>query len=99
MNEIELIEEFRNARGWSVNRLAEEAGIQQSTLQSILDRGKSLKVDTLKRICKGLDVTLSQFFMTDEQKETVSSQEKILLDEFRKLPMEKKKALIALLAD
>ena len=99
MNEIERIEELRNARGWSVNKLAYEAEIQQSTLQSILYRDKSLKVDTLKRICKGLDITPSQFFATEEQQETVSAQEKILLDEFRKLPIEKKKALIALLAD
>lgn len=99
MNVIERIEELRNARGWSVNRLAIESTIPQSTLSSILHRDDSLKIDTLQKICEGLQVTLSQFFMNGEQKEAVSAQEKILLDEFRKLPLEKKKALIALLAD
>lgn len=98
MNVIERIEELRNARGLSVNKLAEKAGISQSTLSSALNRN-SLTVETLERICEGLGITTSAFFMTDEQKETVSAQEKILLDEFRKLTIEKKKALIALLAD
>lgn len=98
MNVIERIEELRNARALSVNKLAEKAGISQSTLSSALNRS-SLTVDTLERICEGLGIPISSFFMTDEQKETVSAQEKILLDEFRKLSPEKKKALIALLAD
>lgn len=98
MNVIERIEELRNARGISVNKLAEIAGISQSTLSSALKRN-SLTVETLEKICKGLGISTSAFFLTDEQKETVSAQEKILLDAFRKLPIEKKKALIALLAD
>ena len=98
MNVIERIEELRNARGWSVNRLADKAGIPQSTLSSALSRD-SLTVETLERICEGLGISISAFFMTDEQKEAVSAQEKILLDEFRKLSPEKKKALIALLVN
>ena len=98
MNVIERIEELRNARGLSVNKLAEIAGIPQSTLSSALSR-TSLTVETLERICAGLGITTSAFFMIDEQKESVSAQEKILLDDFRKLSSEKKKALIALLAD
>lgn len=98
MNVIERIEELRNARGWSVNKLADKSGIPQSTLSSALNRS-SLTVETLERICEGLGITPSAFFMSDEQKEAVSAQEKILLDGFRKLSIEKKKALIALLAD
>lgn len=98
MNVIERIEELRNARGLSVNRLADKAGIPQSTLSSALGRD-SLTVETLERICDGLGISTSAFFMTDEQKEAVSAQEKILLDEFRKLSPEKKQALIALLAN
>ena len=101
MNVIERIEELKNARGWSDNKLAEKSGVSQSTLSSALKNPSrtSITVDTLEKICKGLGVTLSAFFMTDEQKVTVSTQEKILLDDFRKLPEDKKKALIALLAD
>lgn len=98
MNVIERIEELRNARGLSVNKLAEKAGIPQSTLSSALSRN-SLTVETLERVCEGLGITTSAFFMTDERKEAVSAQEKILLDEFRQLPTDKKKALIALLSD
>ena len=101
MNVIERIEELRNARGLSINKLAEKSGISQSTLASALGKQSrtSLTVDTLEKICVGLGITPSAFFMIDEQKETVTAREKLLLDDFRKLPEEKKKALIALLAD
>ncbi len=98
MNVIERIEELRNARGWSVNKLAEKSGMSQSTLSSALSRN-SLTVETLEKVCEGLGISPSAFFLTDEQKEAVSAQEKILLDGFRKLSPAKKKALIALLAD
>ena len=99
MNVIERIEELRNARGWSVNRLAMESGISQSTLCSVVERGASMKIDTLERICDGFGITLSQFFMDDERTEVVSAQEKIMLEFYRKLPDAKKKAAIVLLAD
>lgn len=98
MNVIDRIEEIRNARGLSVNKLAEKSGISQSTLSSALSRN-SLTIETLERICEGLGITMSAFFMIDEQNESVSPQEKILLDQFRKLTAEKKKALIALLVE
>lgn len=98
MNVIDRIDELRSARGWSVNRLANESGISQSTLSSALKRN-SLTIDTLERICEGLNISVPALYAIDGHKETVSAQEKILLDGFRKLPMEKRKALIALLAD
>jgi transcriptional regulator with XRE-family HTH domain len=99
MNPIERIEELRNQRGWSINKLAMEATLTPSTLSSILNRGKSLNIDTLLHICEGFGITTAQFFAEDEESEVVSPQEKLMLAQFRKLPPEKKKALIALLCD
>ena len=101
MNVIERIDELRKERNWSINKLAKISHVPQSTLSSAL-RNKSrtsITVDTLEKLCTGLGTTPSVLFMLDEQKESVSAQEKILLDDFRKLSPEKKKALIALLSD
>ena len=101
MNVLERIDELRIKNNLSVNKLAEISHVSQSTLSSALKNKSrtSITVDTLEKICHGLGITLSDFFKMDEQKETVSAREKVLLDDFRKLSEEKKKALIALLAD
>ena len=101
MNVAERIEELLKERDLSVNKLAEISHVAQSTLSSALKnkRRTSITVDTLEKICKGLGITLSDFFKIDEQQEMVSTREKLLLDNFRKMSEEKKKALIALLAD
>ena len=91
------IEELRFQRGWSVYELAQKAGIAQSTLTSMANRGNPPKIDTLICICEAFGITLSQFFMEDEQLEVLSKNEQELISLFRKLPTNKKQALIQLL--
>lgn len=91
------IEDLRFQRGWSMYELAQEAGISQSTLTSMIKRGNPPKIDTLVCICEAFGITLSQFFMEDEQLEVLSKNEQELISLFRKLPTNKKQALIQLL--
>lgn len=56
------ITDLREAKGWSVNRLANEAGITQSTLSAALKRGTQPSLDTLEQLCTALGVTLAEFF-------------------------------------
>ena len=52
-------------RGFTVNGLAEHAGLSASTLKNILyGKSKNPGILTLKIICDGLDITLSAFFDT-----------------------------------
>jgi len=53
------------AKRWSFNALAEYSGIPSSTMTNILN-GKSQNpgVVTIKKICDGLEITLSEFFST-----------------------------------
>lgn len=97
MNIIDRINELRLGRGWSVNNLAMEAGITQSTLNSVLSRGTAPKIDTLQCLCDAFGITLSQFFLEDETAELLNGDEKALVDAFRKLPGDKQKALLTLL--
>ena len=91
------IEELRFQRGWSIYELAQKAGIAQSTLTSMINRGNPPKIDTLICICEAFGITLSQFFMEDEQVEMLSGVEKKLISLFRKLPESKQQALVDLL--
>ena len=49
------------------NALSYSAGIPQSTLKSILNgESKNPGIVTLKKICDGLDITIIEFFDTEE---------------------------------
>ena len=49
------------------NALSYSAGISQSTLKSILNgESKTPGIVTLKKICDGLDLTIIEFFDTEE---------------------------------
>lgn len=86
-----------NERGWSIYTLSLEAGVTQSTLNSMLQRGNPPKIETLQCICQAFGMTLSQFFMDDEQVEILSSREKELISSFRKLSDKKQEALLTLI--
>lgn len=98
MDVIERIKELRDARGWSTNKLALEAELTQSTLATLLDKkSNSLpRLETLQSLCSAFGITLAQFFMEEEQNNLINEQEKFLLEQFRKLPSDKKKAVITL---
>ena len=97
MDIIKKIEQLRFQRGWSMYELAQEAGITQSTLTSMTKRGNAPKIDTLECICEAFGITLAQFFMDDEALEALSSEEKKLISLFRRMPENKRGALLDLL--
>ena len=97
MNVIQRIHELRKERGWSVNYLAMEAGLTQSTLSSMLGRNTPPKIDTLVALCNAFGITLSQFFLEEEEMEIITKQEKELIVLYRSLSSDKKIALLELM--
>lgn len=52
------------------NGLSYISGVSQSTIKSILNgESKNPGIVTLKKLCDGLDITISEFFDTTEFKE------------------------------
>jgi len=97
MNVINKIEELRKERNWSVNYLANEALLTQSTLSSMFLRNTPPKLEVLQCLCNAFNISLSQFFLEDENMEVVTPEEKKLLNSYRNLPDDKKQALYNLL--
>ena len=57
--------ELTTAKKWSFNALAEYSGIPSSTMTSILDgTSNNPGIVTIKKICDGLEITLTEFFNT-----------------------------------
>ena len=66
MDVLEKIDKLRKERGWSVNYLAMEAELTQSTLNNLYTRKTEPKISTLRSICKALGITLAEFFNDEE---------------------------------
>lgn len=62
MDIVAKIDALRKERGWSVNKLATEAMLTQSTVANMFSSGAEPKISTLKAICDAFDITLAQFF-------------------------------------
>lgn len=67
MTILEHIDELRRARGWSVNNLAMEAMLTQSTLNNLYTRKAEPKISTLRAICGAFGITLTEFFREIEE--------------------------------
>lgn len=66
MDVLEKIDRLRKERGWSVNYLAMEAELTQSTLNNLYTRKTEPKISTLRSICKAFGITLTEFFNDEE---------------------------------
>lgn len=54
-------------RGMSIHKLAMESAVAPSSIKNILyGKSKNPGIVTLKMLCDGLDITLIDFFDTDE---------------------------------
>ena len=60
------IKELCSEKNITVNKLSIICGITQSTLNNIFTRKENKPtVSTIKKICDGLNITLSEFFNSD----------------------------------
>ena len=62
MDVLTKIDQLRKKRGWSINNLAMEAMLTQSTVQNLYVRKTEPKLSTLRAICGAFGMTLSEFF-------------------------------------
>lgn len=94
MDVCKRIDELRKQRGWSINNLAMEAMLTQSTVNNLFVRKSEPKLSTLRAICNAFGITLAEFF-EEESKEPVS--ERLLMNEIKELSVEQKRAFYIIL--
>lgn len=84
MKVLEKIETLRKEKGWSINYLAMESGLTQSTLNNLYSRNTEPKISTLRAICGAFGITLSEFFKEDENEDELVRRVKYLSPENKK---------------
>lgn len=95
----ERLQQLMDERGWTIYKIAKEAGIPWSTVRNMFKRNTEPSIGTLECLCKGMGITLPQFFdvdnqmgLTDEQQQLISQWSK-LSDSNRRLVSELVEAL------
>lgn len=60
-------EELCKERNIKINELANISGVTPSTAYSMMDKSRrDVSIITIKKFCDGLEITLGEFFSTDE---------------------------------
>lgn len=97
-NTLMRIKRLLEIKHWSIYRLAHCSNIPYSSLNNIFLRNTEPTLPTLRKICSGLGITLSEFFQDDIPAscyETKSKEEEDLLKLYQSLPREDKELLFA----
>lgn len=94
MTIAEKIDAMRIERGWSINYLAMEAMLTQSTINNMFNRKTDPTISTLRAICGAFGITLSEFFNEEEQPNDLNVE---LNRRINSLSTEKKEALLTIL--
>ena len=102
MNEtLKKINELMEERDWSYYRLAKEADIPYSSLNSLFLKNNQPTISTLEKICAGFHISLSEFFSskTPYRSETYrfSKDELDMIEMYRSLNKSEKKVVVAYL--
>lgn len=88
MNVLDKITQLRLERNWTEYQLAEKSGLTQSTISSWYRKDMLPTIPSLNRICDAFGITLSQFFLEDEENIksiTITEQQQRLLQYAAKL--------------
>lgn len=86
---------WRNLKRMSVYKLSKLSGVSENHIRNLENGTKQPTIKTLQSLTDGLNITLSEFFNTDNNHVTyLSNGEKRILDAYRRLPKDKADILI-----
>ena len=84
MDVKERLQKLMDERGWTIYKVAKVAGLPWRTVRNLFKRNTEPSIATLECICKGMGMTLPQFFdvdnqmgLTDEQRQLIQQWSKL----------------------
>lgn len=87
-------------KNMSAYELSKKSGISQSTFSNLINRGNDPSLDTLKKICGGLGIKLSELMMMSEADQKGIQDYlacKELIDKYLKLNQERQECVMKLI--
>lgn len=96
MDVKERLQQLMDERGWTIYKVAKEAEIPWSTVRNMFKRNTEPSIGTLEAICKGMGMTLPQFFDVENQM-GLTAELRQLISQWGKLDERKRRLVIGLL--
>jgi len=90
---------YQTIMGLNNNKLAERSDLDPSVICSIYTRSYEPTITTLNSICKGLGITLSEFFAEDEKYTELTEVERAFLKILNRVPKRKHELLRQILLE
>ena len=59
---VARLNQIVEARGMTLTEVSRKCGLNHSTICMTVRRGGQLKIDTIEKVCIGLNMTLGEFF-------------------------------------
>ena len=97
---IKRIESLLKFMHWSPYRLAKNSGIPYSSLNNLLNRRTCPSIPTLEKICRGFNISLSEFFNFTEnplRNEHLTETHQDIINSYESLSAKDKELLLAYL--
>ena len=96
MDVLDRVRQLMKERNWSYYKLAKECGIPEATAYNMETRNTVPSMPTLEAICKGMGITMAQFFAEGDMVE-MTPDLKELFDVWVNLTPKTKNAVLQML--
>ncbi len=91
------VERLRLKKGWTVYKLAKEAGVAPTTIYNWRDRGSSPTLSLLDAICSAYGISLLDFLLDGDELMALTEEQNELMKVWNTLKPVQKKSLLNLM--
>ena len=97
MDVLKKILVLRERRNWTVWKLSEESGVDQSTISAWYKKNRSPSVTSLEKICEAFNITMSQFFSDSNSSVDLTFDQQEMLENWSALSKKQKEIILTLI--
>ena len=97
---LDRIQQLLTFNHWSLYKLAKASELPYSSLNNLFNRRTCPTIATLEKICKGFNISLTDFFNFEEnplRNDSISEKEQLLLNAYSSLSQKDQELLTAYL--
>lgn len=99
MNIKDRILQLMKERGWTMYRLAKETGLPTSTLSNMIKRSTTPTMSTVKTLCDGFGISLSQFFWDGTEAVLLTEEQKLFFADWASLTVTQKDIITKIIVE